>query len=241
MTGRSSKTAISVLTSRKGRSGNAPAAAASSDSDAAEILDRHSVDSPAAATAAASKPPRHIQPAKVQHSLTAEAGFLHSQQQPWMQLNSHSSALAESANEAQPGQTSSTDGAVSVVGTTRANICQQSVRSLSSIPCAFEPLPHQRSALRSAASIYAASGVVDDLFRPRDTYVNGNAEPMTKDMHHFGMSSEQVAADVKKQKDFAGSLAVWYKLQLKQHARINAPGGRVFSRSNSRTSDQGIS
>lgn len=247
MTGRSSKAATPALTSRKARSSNAPAAAASSDSDGAETLDNHSVESSAAA---ASKPPRYTQPAEAdfmhsqqpaegQQGLPAQAGDMHSQQQqqPSMQLNKRSSALAESGDEAQPGQTNSTDAAVSLVGTTRANLTQQSVRSQSSLPFAFEALPHQRSALRSAASSYAASGVVDDLFRPRDTYVNGDTQPMTKPMHHFGMSSEQVAADIKKQKEFAGSLAVWYKSQLKRHARVNASGGRILSRSNSRISD----
>ena len=154
-------------------------------------------------------------------------------------MNEHSSAAAESADKAQPGQTTSRNG-ISLVGTTRADSSLQALRSQSSIPFAVEPLfrqPYQRSTLQSAASIYAASGVVDDLFTPRDTYVNGDAAPMTKVRHQFGLSSEQVAADIKKQKEFAGNLAAWYKAQLKPHARINASGGRVLSRSNSRISD----
>ena len=223
MTGRSSKAATSVMTSRKG---NAPNAAASSDSDGAELLDSRSIDSAAAATAAASKAPRPCKgtrPAEGQKRLFAEAGFMQSlqqQQQPWMQLNEHSSALAESADTAQPGQTNSKDGAASPVGTTL-----QAVRSQSSIPFAVAPLvrlPHERSTLESAASVYAESGVVDDLFTPKDTYVGGDAAYMTKARHHFGLSSEQVAADIKKQKEFAGSLAAWYKSQFKGHARMNA-------------------
>lgn len=240
MTGRSSKAATSAMTSRKG---NAPNAAASSDSDGAELLDSRSIDSAAAATAAASKPPRPCkgtQPAEGQKRLPAEAGFMQSlrqQQQPWMQLNEHSSAVAESADTctAQPGQTNSKDGAASPVGTT-----PQAVRSQSSIPFAVAPgvrLPHERSTLKSAASVYAESGVVDDLFTPKDTYVGGDAAYMTKARHHFGLSSEQVAADIKKQKEFAGSLAAWYKSQFKGHARMNASGGRIMSRSNSTISD----
>ena len=246
MTGKSSKAAKSALTGRKGRSGNAPVAAAGSDSDGAETFDSHSIGSAAAATAAASKPRRYTQPAEGQQSLPAEAGFMHSQQQqqqqqqPQMQLNKHSSAVDESADEAQPGQTNSRDGAVLYVGTTRGYLNPQAVRSQSSMPIAIESfvrLPHQGSALQSVASIHAASGVVDDLFMPRTTYVNGEAASMTKARHHFGLSSEQVAADCQKQQELASSLAAWFKSELKQHARINASGGRVLSRTNSRISD----
>lgn len=243
MTDRSSKAAMA---SRKGRSGNA-ATAATSDWDGAETLDSCSVDSSAAATAAASKHPRlckDAEPAEGRQNLPAAAGFILSQQQQqqqhrqaWLQLNEHSSATAESADQAQPGQTNSRDGAV---GTTKADFSLQALRSQSSIPFVVEPLvrlPHQRSTLRSAKSIYALSGVVDDLFTPRERYVNGDAAPMTKARHQFGLSSEQVAADIKKQKEFAGNLAAWYKAQLKRHAHINTSSGRVLSRSNSKISD----
>lgn len=244
MTG--SRTGTSAKSNRKGRSSNAPAAVADSDdSDRAESLDSSILDSSAAATAAARKPPRpckNTQPAEEQQHLHAEASFLQIQQhQPWMQLNGRSNAVAESADKAQLGQANLTTVAASFAAhTNRADVDLKAVRSQTSIPFAVEPLvslPNHKSMLKSAASTYAAAGVVDALFTPRDTYVNGDAAPMTKARHHFGLSSEQVAADIEKQKQFASSLASWYKLQLKRRARNSASGGRALSRSNSKTSD----
>lgn len=234
MTGIPNKTATLATSSRKGRSGNAAAAAASYEAYGLEVL-----DSAHAVAAAARKGPRlckGTQQAESQLTLHTEAGFVQCQQQQQqqqlgLQLNEHNSAVADIC---LPDQVSSRNSM------NRADAGLNALRSQPSIPFAVEPLvrlPHQKSSLKTAASMYAASGVVDSLFAPRDTYLNGDTAPMTKARHHFGMSSEQVAADIKKQKEFASGLATWYKTQLKRHARSNASGGRALSRSNSSNSE----
>jgi len=108
------------------------------------------------------------------------------------------------------------------------------------LPSLVEPLvrlPTHKSALKSAASLYAASGVVDDLFTPKETYVNGGAEPMTRARHHYGLSPRQIEGDSEKRKEFASNLGAWYKAQLQRRARVNTSGARVMSRSNSKLSD----
>lgn len=233
VTGIPKTVATPATSSGKGRSGNAPAAAASYKPYRLEVL-----DSSHAATAAAHKAPRicnGTQPAESQQGLHTEAGFLQSQQQQQqqlgMQLDQDNTAVADQCLPDQARSRNSINRADAVLNT---------LTSQPSIPFAVEPLvrmPHQKSSLKTAASMYAASGVVDSLFAPRDTFLNGDAAPMTKARHHFGMSSEQVAADIKKQKEFASGLAAWYKTQLKRHARSNAAGGRALSRSNSSNSE----
>ena len=98
-------------------------------------------------------------------------------------------------------------------------------------------LPTHKSVLKSAASLYAASGVVDDLFTPKETYVNGGAEPMTRPRHHYGLSPRQIEEDSEKRKEFASNLGAWYKAQLQRRARVNTSSARVISRSNSKLSD----
>ena len=98
-------------------------------------------------------------------------------------------------------------------------------------------LPTHKSVLKSAASLYAASGVVDDLFTPKETYVNGGAEPMTRPRHHYGLSPRQIEEDSEKRKEFASTLGAWYKAQLQRRARVNTSSARVMSRSNSKLSD----
>ncbi len=98
-------------------------------------------------------------------------------------------------------------------------------------------LPTHKSVLKSAASLYAASGVVDDLFTPKETYVNGGAEPMTRARHHYGLSPREIEEDGEKRKEFASNLGAWYKAQLQRRARVNTPSARVMSRSNSKLSD----
>ncbi len=98
-------------------------------------------------------------------------------------------------------------------------------------------LPTHKSVLKSAASLYAASGVVDDLFTPKETYVNGGAEPMTRARHHYGLSPRQIEEDSEKGKEFASNLGAWYKAQLQRRARVNTSSARVMSRSNSKLSD----
>ena len=98
-------------------------------------------------------------------------------------------------------------------------------------------LPTHKSVLKSAASLYAASGVVDDLFTPKETYVNGGAEPMTRARHHYGLSPREIEEDREKRKEFASNLGAWYKAQLQRRARVNTSGARVMSRSNSKLSD----
>ena len=108
------------------------------------------------------------------------------------------------------------------------------------VPSLIEPvvrMPTHMSVLKSAASLYAASGVVDDLFTPKETYVNGGAEPMTRARHHYGLSPRQIEEDGKKRKEFANNLGAWYKAQLQRRARVNTSGARVMSRSNSKLSD----
>ncbi len=98
-------------------------------------------------------------------------------------------------------------------------------------------LPTHKSVLKSAASLYAASGVVDDLFTPKETYVNGGAEPMTRARHHYGLSPREIEEDSEKRKEFASNLGAWYKAQLQRRARVNTSSARVMSRSNSKLSD----
>lgn len=108
------------------------------------------------------------------------------------------------------------------------------------LPPLIEPLVRlatHKSVLKSAASLYAASGVVDDLFTPKETYVNGDAEPMTRARHHYGLSPRQIEEDSEKRKEFASNLGAWYKAQLQRRARVNTPTARVVSRSNSKLSD----
>ena len=92
--------------------------------------------------------------------------------------------------------------------------------------------------LKSAASLYAASGVVDDLFMSKETYVNGGAEPMTKARHQYGLSPRELEQEGEKRKAFAMNLGAWYKAQLQHRARNNT-GARNVSRSNSKVSDGG--
>lgn len=98
-------------------------------------------------------------------------------------------------------------------------------------------LPTHKSVLKSAASLYAASGVVDDLFTPKATYVNGGAEPMTRARHHYGLSPREIEEDSEKRKEFASNLGSWYKAHLQRRARVNTSSARVMSRSNSKLSE----
>ncbi|DBA75340.1 hypothetical protein WJX77_001634 [Trebouxia sp. C0004] len=117
-----------------------------------------------------------------------------------------------------------------------ANVTEETVM----LPSLVEPLvrlPAHKSALKSAASLYAASGVVDDLFTPKETYMNVGAEPMTRARHHYSLSPRQIEEDSEKRKEFASNLGAWYKAQLQRRARVNTSGARVMSRSNSKLSD----
>ena len=98
-------------------------------------------------------------------------------------------------------------------------------------------LPTHKSTLKSAASLYAASGVVDDLFTSRETFVNGDAEPMTRARHHYGLSPRQLEEENEKRKEFASNLGAWYKAQLQRRARVNIQSVRTISRSNSKGSE----
>ena len=234
VTGIPHKGATSATPSRKGRPGNAPAAAAAYTPYGLEVL-----DSSHAAVCKAPRICKGTQPVESQQGLHTEAGFLQSQQQQQQQLGMQLGMQLDEHNSAVADQRLS-DQAHSRDNINRANAGLSTLSSQPSVPFAAEPLvrlPHHKSLLETAASMYAASGVVDSLFAPRNTYLNGDAAPMTKARHHFGMSSEQVAADIKKQKEFASGLAAWYKTQLKRHAQHNAAGGRALSRSNSSNSE----
>lgn len=98
-------------------------------------------------------------------------------------------------------------------------------------------LPMQKTVLKSAASLYAASGVVDDLFSAKQTYVQGDKEPMTRARHQYGLSPRQVEEEGEKRKEFANNLGAWYKAQLQRRTRVNTPGGRAISRSSSKVSE----
>ena len=107
-------------------------------------------------------------------------------------------------------------------------------------PALMDPLirlPTHKSTLKSAASLYAASGVVDDLFTSRETFVNGDAEPMTRARHHYGLSPRQLEEENAKRKEFASNLGAWYKAQLQRRARVNIQSVRTISRSNSKGSE----
>lgn len=229
------KTATSATPSRKGRPGNSPAAAVGYTPYGLEVL-----DSPHAAAHKAPRICKGTQPAESQQDLHTEAGFLQSQQQQQQQQLGMQLRMQLDEQVSAVGDQCPPDHACFSDGINRADAGLNTLGSQPSVPFAAEPLirlPHKKSSLKTAASMYAASGIVDSLFAPRNTYLNGDAAPMTKARHHFGMSSEQVAADIKKQKKFASGLAAWYKTQLKRHARSNTAGGRALSRSNSSISE----
>ena len=91
--------------------------------------------------------------------------------------------------------------------------------------------------LKSVASLYAASGVVDELFTEKQTYVNGGVEPMTRPRHQYGLSPRQMEEEREKRKEFASNLSAWYKVQLQRRLRNNASGFRTISRSNSKITE----
>ncbi|KAL3143618.1 hypothetical protein ABBQ38_002415 [Trebouxia sp. C0009 RCD-2024] len=221
-----------------GRSGNAPPANNNNDPERGEVYDSNSSDSPAATTAAASKPPRHYQvpqPADGQQHVQAEAHILYTQP-----IHEHSTANAAAAGTAQSDVRG---GAVSLTAeANRAHFGMEAVSAQPSTSDSYlaEPLstlPIHTSALKSAASMYAASSGVDNLFTLGNKHITGDAGLSNKVRHQVSQPSEQSAADNETQKEFESGLLSWYKSQLQRHARSIAPGGRALSRSNSKDSD----
>ena len=121
-----------------------------------------------------------------------------------------------------------------------SQVVSELMEARTNYPALMDPLirlPTHKSTLKSAASLYAASGVVDDLFTSRETFVNGDAEPMTRARHHYGLSPRQLEEENAKRKEFASNLGAWYKAQLQRRARVNIQSVRTISRSNSKGSE----
>lgn len=171
---------------------------------------------------------------------SSHAADTHPQQQHQMPSNSPAQA-SQNSEHALHDQGNNRVGASAETLASAADMEQQLGHSLDkklpSIAAIAPLIPTNRSVLKSAASLYAASGVVDDLFIAKERYVNGGAEPMTKARHHYGLSPREIEEETEKRKQFAYNLGAWYKAQLQRRARINTPGTRAMSRSNSKVSD----
>ena len=151
-------------------------------------------------------------------------------QQPSKQLDWQ----AQAHRNSHDGQKHGTD--TDWLESTQEILQQEGAISTGSLPELSSTLVREpvKSGLKSQASMFAASGVVDELYTERQTYVNGGAEPMTRQRHQFGLSPREMQEEREKRKEFADNLAAWYKLQLQRRLRNNASGVRVISRSNSR-------
>lgn len=236
--------ASSIISGRKGRLGKSPAAVARVDNQNSDAAESSAIVSTPAA--AARKPPRPFTSNESAEGLKSRlrAAADTSNFQQLLEGSAQKKNIAESASAAHSVGDSATDNPeslpVAVVSSQLQGHDCADISAQTSLPFAlttFVSLPTKRSVLKSAASMYAASGVVDDLFTPRDTYEHGDIKPMTRARHQFGLSAEQLAADNERQKEFASSLGAWYKSQLQRHARITTPGSRAISRSNSRVSE----
>lgn len=168
--------------SRKGGSGNAPPPTNFRDQERTEVCDSSKSNPSAAPTAAASKPPRPYKvppPAAGQQPLQANTQFLHTQPTDDPAGKALSDARDGIATLAAEGN--------------RAHIDSKAVKAEPSISFAepLNSLAMHSPTLRSAASLYATSDVVYNLFMPAKPHVNNVAGTMRNVRHQVSQSSEQ--------------------------------------------------
>ena len=237
------RSALSITFGRKGQLGKSSAAFTNPDNQKPDTAD--SSDTASTPAVAASKPARSSKAnwALEENKPPVIAENDVSDAQQLLEGSAQNNILADSTSAAQRlrgNARGSPDSSPATVNAKLQGHYGAGINGQPNLPFALTSLaslPAHKSVLKSAASMYAASGVVDDLFTPRDMYEHGDVKPMTRTRHQFGLSAEQLAADNERQKEFASGLGAWYKSQLQRHARITTLGGRAISRSNSRVSE----